>query len=446
MENPTANNAVTAEQLAAQLAEERALLETQRRDEQERRRLEAEHRLALADLAETTTSSKRARKERDRDEVEAAKLAELYRWANRSGTRARIRADINRSAEVRALRVERVGKASLWAGVPVLVAFGLWSTSGVQAGVVKLLDLEGGSFGWWAAWLMEPALLTIVALIIVGRSLLLASGGNTDWRALAIEWAALGTSLALNVTPTLAGVDKWEFPAVVGELGGPLIAESVGPIGAAGTAFLIGLFHSYVAKAKPWEGAPRLAELDLGLAISQTVQAADLPAGEVPAEVAVTPQAADEAVVSEPVTPTEGDADAVTQDVTHGGDASGDASGDAPTSDASGGADAPVTHDVTQDGDASGAGDAPSEADAPVTQELTPDADAPAGDAPLTRDERLTLAVMEVLEGTVPSARAAALKHAVDTQAVQRRVRTQRAQSQTEGQGPLARAGVTDTQ
>ncbi|WP_328382892.1 hypothetical protein OHQ88_10465 [Micromonospora zamorensis] len=104
--------------------------------------------------------------------------------------------------------------------------------------------------------------------------------------------------------------------------------------------------------------------------------------------------------------------------------------------------DASVRQPVTHTGDASPAGDAPTGNDS----DASGGRDAPAGDAPLTRDERLTLAVMEVLEGTVPSARAAALKHDVDPRAVQRRVNAARPQGQTEGQGPLARAGVTDTQ
>ncbi|MFF0469316.1 hypothetical protein ACFYPX_18030 [Micromonospora zamorensis] len=104
--------------------------------------------------------------------------------------------------------------------------------------------------------------------------------------------------------------------------------------------------------------------------------------------------------------------------------------------------DASVRQPVTHTGDASPAGDAPNgnDSDAPAQRDARP------SDAPLTRDERLTLAVMEVLEGTVPSARAAALKHDVDPRAVQRRVNAARPQGQTEEQGPLARAGVTDTQ
>lgn len=86
-----------------------------------------------------------------------------------------------------------------------------------------------------------------------------------------------------------------------------------------------------------------------------------------------------------------------------------------------------VTHPVTHGGDAPTAGDAP------------------ASDASASREERLTLAVWEVLHGASTSARAAALKHGVDVQAVQRRVRAERRQRSDGEQSPLARAGVNGT-
>ncbi|MEU8185984.1 hypothetical protein [Micromonospora carbonacea] len=264
----------TAQELREQLDAARAVLTVERDDLLKRKRLDAEHRDALAEVAELTTSRARARRERDRDEEESTALAELYRRAARSGARARIRTDIDRSAEMRALRIARVRSATLWVGVPVLVAFGAWSTAGVQAGVVKLLGLAGASAGWWAAWAVEPALITVVAAIIVGRAVLRASGGDTDWRATVAEWAALSTSIGLN----LAG--GWTGSGLAA-LGGAL-AHSVGPVGAAGTAWLIGLFVSYVSAARPWEGAPRLADLDLtpppaSLGVGRSAPAADRP-------------------------------------------------------------------------------------------------------------------------------------------------------------------------
>jgi hypothetical protein len=245
----------SAESLWERLTEARAVLDVQRENEQERLRQDVGHRIAVARIQEWERDAVRARRERERDAAEETELAELYRVAGRSGERARIRADIHRSAEMRALRVARVQRVALLAGVPILLAFGGWSTTGVQAGVVRLLGLDAGSPSWWAAWLMEPALIAVVALIIIGRAVLRSSGGETDWRADVAEWAALGTSLALNIFGGWHGSGLAAFGAAV--------AHSVGPAGCAGVAFLIGVFVDYTTRAQPWEGAPRLAEMDL---------------------------------------------------------------------------------------------------------------------------------------------------------------------------------------
>ena len=255
----------TAQELAARLAEERAVMTVQRHDMRERKRLDVEHRDLLAEVDALTVTRKRSRRERDREEVESAALTELYRKATRSGVRARIRADIQRSAEMRALRVSRVRSATLWVGLPVLLALGGWSTAGVQAGVVKLIGYNRSDAGWWMAWLMEPALLTIVASIIIARAILRSSGGDTDRRAAYAEWLALGTSIALNMAGGWVGTG---FAAL-----GAALAHSVGPLGAAGVAFLIGLFDSYVKSARPWEGAPRIADLDFTPPPSQATPA-----------------------------------------------------------------------------------------------------------------------------------------------------------------------------
>jgi hypothetical protein len=259
-----------AERLRTQLASDRALLAARREDDRVRRSQAAEHRRALADVAESDRTAARARRDRERDAAEQDNLTGLYRRAARSGVRARIRADIQRSAEMRALRVARVQSVTLIAGVPVLVAFGAWSTTGVQAGVARLLGLTAETPAWWASWLMEPALITIVALIIIGRSVLRSSGGDTDWRADLAEWTALSLSLALNV---LGG---WH-----GGLAGlpQVLPHSIGPLGAAGTAFLVGLFVGYAVNARPWLGAPHLADLDL------------IPGVPIPVEVALPPAA-----------------------------------------------------------------------------------------------------------------------------------------------------------
>lgn len=246
---------LTARELEQQLAEQRAVLGVQRDDDLTRRERDARYRDALAEVQEQTAALDRERQARIRDAEQDAALHQLYRRAARDGARARIRTDIQRTAEMRALRIARVRSVALLAGIPVLLAFGGWSTSGVQAGVVRILGLDTNSAGWWSAWGVEPALLTIVALIIIGRAVLRSSGGNTDGKAAVAEWSALATSVALNMAGGWHG-EGWSA------VGGAL-AHSVGPLGAAGTAFLIGLFDGYVAAARPWDGAPRLADLDL---------------------------------------------------------------------------------------------------------------------------------------------------------------------------------------
>ncbi|RZU46540.1 hypothetical protein EV385_6614 [Krasilnikovia cinnamomea] len=243
-----------AAELREQLAAERALQSVQREDVWTRRATSVQHELAMAEVDEQEATAKRARRERIRDAAEADELAALYRRAASSGARARIRALILGSAEMRALRIAKVRTVALWAGLPVLAAFAVWSTTGVQAGVVRLLDLARGSAAWAASWAVEPALIVIVALIIIGRAVLRSSGGDTDWRATVAEWVALGLSLALNI---LGG---WH-----GGWSGLLTAlpHAIGPLGCAGTAFLIGLFDSYTAAARPWDNAPRLDELGL---------------------------------------------------------------------------------------------------------------------------------------------------------------------------------------
>ncbi|TDB87203.1 hypothetical protein E1091_15925, partial [Micromonospora fluostatini] len=208
-------------------------------------------------LDETSTSRRRARRERDRDETEGAELAALYRRAARSGTRARIRADIQRSAEVRALRVAGVRRYALLAGLPLVAGFAAYSTPGVQRGMVTLLGLEKHSAGWWAAWAVEPLLIAVAVGIILAGSVLRMSGGQTDWRAGVAKWGALSFSVLLNLLGGWTG--QHDRVAAVGEA----LAHSVGAIGAAVVAWLIGVLVDYASKAKPWADAPRIADLDL---------------------------------------------------------------------------------------------------------------------------------------------------------------------------------------
>lgn len=248
---------VTPEQLAEQLRTERQRLVVERTDDQERRRLDAQYRADLAELEARHASQTRSRRERERDEVAEAALHALYRHATRAGTRARIRADIHRSAEMRALRVAAVQRGALIVGLPVLLAFGGWSTAGVQAGMARLLDLHHGTAGWWMAWAVEPAVLAIVAGIIIVRALLRSAGGDTDGRATLVEWGMLSVSIALNM------VGGWTGQSTGWTAVAEMLGHSIGACGAALTAWLMGLIVDYASHARPWDGAPRIADLDL---------------------------------------------------------------------------------------------------------------------------------------------------------------------------------------
>lgn len=279
-----------AVELRNTLAGQRQLTNINREDRQARKASRAHHRNKLADIAEKAIAARRARRARARDTREQADLNRLYRVAIRSGTRARIRADIQRSAEMRALRVGKVRGVALIAGLPVLAAFAAWSTAGAQAGAVRLLTLTDGSPAWWAAWGVEPALIAIVALIITGRAVLKASGGQTDRRATLIEWAALLTSLGLNI---FGGWDGgWAGFKTV-------LPHAIGPTFCALTAVLIGLFVGYAADARPWDDAPTLTEMGFVAphdaptpAASVTAESASHDPAEELAQIAQVPPAA----------------------------------------------------------------------------------------------------------------------------------------------------------
>ena len=208
---------VTAQQLAATLSADREILHTRRdhrvksrldmvgyRDALARIREEAarrrdERRLARAERRENAAAARAARREARRDRVEQRRLAELYRAAAVSGERARLAVAIRGSVEARRHRVDQVRTATLKVGLPVLGAFAAWSTVGVHAGVVGLLGAAPGSAWWWGAWFIEPALIAVVAGVIVARAVLRASGGDVDWRAHVAHWGALAVSILLNL-------------------------------------------------------------------------------------------------------------------------------------------------------------------------------------------------------------------------------------------------------
>lgn len=282
---------VTAQQLAATLSADREILHTRRdhrvkarldmvgyRDALARIREEAarrrdERRLARAERRENAAAARAARREARRDRAEQRRLAELYRAAAVSGERARLAVAIRGSVEARQHRVDQVRTATLKVGLPVLAAFAAWSTVGVHAGVVGLLGAAPGSAWWWGAWCIEPALIAVVAGVIVARAVLRASGGDVDWRAHVAHWGALAVSIMLN----LAG--HWPT-AFTGPEVTAAIAHSVGPLGAATTAWLIGVMDDYVTAARPEEGARTLAEL--GVQRERVAAHAPAAASEVP--------------------------------------------------------------------------------------------------------------------------------------------------------------------
>ncbi|GAA3759607.1 hypothetical protein HDA32_004727 [Spinactinospora alkalitolerans] len=212
---------------------------------------------AKNDVDELEQLRQRLSRREDRAQVRAQVRAErtkrraqqrqeaIRRGAMLAGESARTRHRIARSGEARAMRVERTRALALGCLLPVIAAFGGWSAAGVQAGMVNLLSLDPGSPAAAAAWLVEPALLGIVAGVILIRARLQSAGGDLDARATRIEFGALATSIVLNA----AG--HWPEAFDAGALAA-LAGHALGPIGAAGTAYLISIIQDGVASATPW--------------------------------------------------------------------------------------------------------------------------------------------------------------------------------------------------
>ena len=249
---------VAAEVLAERLDADRQVIEVGREDELARRAAQAEHQMALDDIADRTAAVRRARQEQARNAAEAEKLAALHRHTAGAGERARIAAEIGRTAEMRALRLAKAQRLATVILLICLLGLGAWSTAGVHDGLVRLLSLTHGSPLWWAGWALEPILIAIVAGLIMLRPILRQSGGTLDARAHRAEVVALAGSLALNLfggwTPH---ADGW-----VGSLG-QAVAHSVGAIGAAGVAWLFGVVIDSFTNADPWKDAPPIAKVVL---------------------------------------------------------------------------------------------------------------------------------------------------------------------------------------
>lgn len=248
---------VSADDLERQLAARRDVVEVTRADELARTTADAEHEMAMAAVAAELAASQRERAEQARDTAEEEKLAALLRHTAAAGARAQLTAEIRETAEMRALRRAKAQKVATIVLTVCLLALGGWSTAGVHDGLVRLLDLREGSFGWWAGWALEPVLIAIVAGLIVLRPVLRSVGGVLDERAHKAERVALGASLALNLLGGWHPGDGEGVTALLDSLGQAL-AHSIGAIGAAGVAWLFGVVIDSFTNADPWAKAERI--------------------------------------------------------------------------------------------------------------------------------------------------------------------------------------------
>ena len=149
-------------------------------------------------------------------------------------------ARILRSGDAVALRLEATRRLVLAVLMPALLCFGAWSTAGVQAGAAAMTHAATGSPMWWALWALEPALIAIVAVVVLVRVRLLGAVQGDDAHTIRdvltaaerLMWGALAVSLVLNTVghwpDTLSGA-------------GALLFHALGPIGAAATVHLIGV-------------------------------------------------------------------------------------------------------------------------------------------------------------------------------------------------------------
>ncbi|MFI0412440.1 hypothetical protein [Actinomadura sp. 3N508] len=257
------------EELAAELARQRELADARRADELERVRAEAGHGRSRADVATEVRLAELERAEREADVRAEAELARMYREFRASGARTRIKADMARSGEARALRLEWLRRLNLRVLVPLLLGFGIWSTTGVQQGAAKIMSVDKGDPVWWVLWGLEALLIGVVCWIIVVRARLAASGGRLASHAERLAAGCLTTSIFLNL---VAAVPTGEGPHPSGwAIPGAMFAHAIGPVGAALVAHLIGIIDTSISDADPWhegEGedrrpVPRLAEMDL---------------------------------------------------------------------------------------------------------------------------------------------------------------------------------------
>ncbi|MGC4959757.1 hypothetical protein ACLQ2P_41725 [Actinomadura citrea] len=255
-------------ELASELERQRALEAARRTDELERVRAEAGHGRARADVAEESRLAELARAEREADKRAEADMARMYREFRASGARTQIKADMARSGEARALRLEWLRTHNLRVLVPVMIGFGLWSTTGVQQGAARIMHVTSHDPVWWALWGLEALLIGAVCWIIVSRARLDSSGGTLAAQAERIGVGCLTTSILLNL---VAAMPVGAGPHPSGwEVVGAMFAHALGPVGAAVSAHLVGVIDRSISEADPWhdkdgKAVPRLAEIDLQL-------------------------------------------------------------------------------------------------------------------------------------------------------------------------------------
>lgn len=121
--------------------------------------------------------------------------------------RTRIRALMARSGEARALRLEWLRARNLRVLVPVLIGFGVWSTTVVQQGAARLMGVHADSPVWWTLWGLEALLIGAVCWIIVCRARLAASGGALARQAEKVGFGCLFTSIVLNLVAAVPAGD-----------------------------------------------------------------------------------------------------------------------------------------------------------------------------------------------------------------------------------------------
>jgi hypothetical protein len=267
---PTGKQGASPDQVAAELERKRQLAAAKDNDSLERLRERTDRELTREEIRHQAAQTRRDRRAEQSRSRAAAALE-----------RARLAAEINQSAEARALRIQRTRTLSLAVLLPVLAAFAAWSTTGVHSGATTLLSAERWGAVWWALWLLEPALIGTVGWIIIVRARLASAGGRLGEDALRIMWGCLAVSIALNAIghwPT-APAAGWTFAALLAAVGG-LLAHSLGPVGAAMTAHLVGVIEDAITAARPWEGAKTLAELAAARTDNTTSESASEGASE----------------------------------------------------------------------------------------------------------------------------------------------------------------------